>query len=199
MNWTNHVSLSFCYIIMLFFRMMSTESANSFTLIGEASDGGTMENLSRRLKVGCSMFFSAMHIFQTVVQFEYLEIQSSATLNLLWCYNGATARKTKFFRVEAWFVRQAPMKSFFFIFCTKNHLPSGYRWFVWHHVWSDRCGSSSMWGMYWHSSGPVGHTAQYHWEWVSELQVSKNRVQECSRKYCLYSPKLFLLNAVCAS
>lgn len=30
--------------------MMSTESANSFTLIGEASDGGTMENLSRRLK-----------------------------------------------------------------------------------------------------------------------------------------------------
>ncbi|KAG9474246.1 hypothetical protein GDO78_004517 [Eleutherodactylus coqui] len=31
-------------------RMMSTESANSFTLIGEASDGGTMENLSRRLK-----------------------------------------------------------------------------------------------------------------------------------------------------
>lgn len=32
-------------------RMMSTESANSFTLIGEASDGGTMENLSRRLKV----------------------------------------------------------------------------------------------------------------------------------------------------
>lgn len=30
---------------------MSTESANSFTLIGEASDGGTMENLSRRLKV----------------------------------------------------------------------------------------------------------------------------------------------------
>ena len=34
-----------------FVRMMSTESANSFTLIGEASDGGTMENLSRRLKV----------------------------------------------------------------------------------------------------------------------------------------------------
>ena len=32
-------------------RMMSTESANSFTLIGEALDGGTMENLSRRLKV----------------------------------------------------------------------------------------------------------------------------------------------------
>lgn len=30
--------------------MLSTESANSFTLIGEASDGGTMENLSRRLK-----------------------------------------------------------------------------------------------------------------------------------------------------
>lgn len=30
--------------------MMSTESANSFTLIGEASDGGSMENLSRRLK-----------------------------------------------------------------------------------------------------------------------------------------------------
>lgn len=29
--------------------MMSTESANSFTLIGEASD--SMENLSRRLKV----------------------------------------------------------------------------------------------------------------------------------------------------
>lgn len=36
---------------MLPYRMMSTESANSFTLIGEASDGGTMENLSRRLKV----------------------------------------------------------------------------------------------------------------------------------------------------
>ncbi len=35
----------------MFCRMMSTESANSFTLIGEASDGGTMENLSRRLKV----------------------------------------------------------------------------------------------------------------------------------------------------
>ncbi|EHB18358.1 Beclin-1 [Heterocephalus glaber] len=31
-------------------RMLSTESANSFTLLGEASDGGTMENLSRRLK-----------------------------------------------------------------------------------------------------------------------------------------------------
>ena len=36
--------------IKFFPRMMSTESANSFTLIGEASDGGTMENLSRRLK-----------------------------------------------------------------------------------------------------------------------------------------------------
>lgn len=33
---------------------MSTESANSFTLIGEASDGGTMENLSRRLKASCT-------------------------------------------------------------------------------------------------------------------------------------------------
>ncbi|KAB0341217.1 hypothetical protein FD754_018143 [Muntiacus muntjak] len=32
-------------------RMMSTESANSFTLIRAASNGGTMENLSRRLKV----------------------------------------------------------------------------------------------------------------------------------------------------
>ncbi|XP_010633833.1 beclin-1 isoform X2 [Fukomys damarensis] len=37
-------------------RMMSTESANSFTLIGEASDGGTMENLSRRLKVTGDLF-----------------------------------------------------------------------------------------------------------------------------------------------
>lgn len=36
---------------------MSTESANSFTLIGEASDGGTMENLSRRLKVVNSLTF----------------------------------------------------------------------------------------------------------------------------------------------
>uniref|UniRef100_A0A673ASJ2 Beclin-1 n=1 Tax=Sphaeramia orbicularis TaxID=375764 RepID=A0A673ASJ2_9TELE len=37
-------------------KMMSTESANSFTLIGEASDGGTMENLSRRLKVTSDLF-----------------------------------------------------------------------------------------------------------------------------------------------
>ncbi|XP_063107693.1 beclin-1 isoform X2 [Cavia porcellus] len=37
-------------------RMLSTESANSFTLIGEASDGGTMENLSRRLKVTGDLF-----------------------------------------------------------------------------------------------------------------------------------------------
>ncbi|XP_076433805.1 beclin-1 isoform X2 [Peromyscus maniculatus bairdii] len=37
-------------------RMMSTESVNSFTLIGEASDGGTMENLSRRLKVTGDLF-----------------------------------------------------------------------------------------------------------------------------------------------
>ncbi|CAI9180785.1 unnamed protein product [Rangifer tarandus platyrhynchus] len=37
-------------------RMMSTESANSFTLIGETSDGGTMENLSRRLKVTGDLF-----------------------------------------------------------------------------------------------------------------------------------------------
>lgn len=37
-------------------RMMSTESANSFTLIGDASDGGTMENLSRRLKVTSDLF-----------------------------------------------------------------------------------------------------------------------------------------------
>uniref|UniRef100_A0A8C6SK66 Beclin-1 n=1 Tax=Neogobius melanostomus TaxID=47308 RepID=A0A8C6SK66_9GOBI len=36
--------------------MMSTESANSFTLIGDASDGGTMENLSRRLKVTGDLF-----------------------------------------------------------------------------------------------------------------------------------------------
>lgn len=36
--------------------MMSTESVNSFTLIGEASDGGTMENLSRRLKVTSDLF-----------------------------------------------------------------------------------------------------------------------------------------------
>ncbi|XP_065109473.1 beclin-1 [Paramisgurnus dabryanus] len=37
-------------------RLMSTESTNSFTLIGEASDGGTMENLSRRLKVTSDLF-----------------------------------------------------------------------------------------------------------------------------------------------
>ncbi|KAG2461051.1 BECN1 protein, partial [Polypterus senegalus] len=37
-------------------RMLSTESANSFTLIGEASDGATMENLSRRLKVTSDLF-----------------------------------------------------------------------------------------------------------------------------------------------
>lgn len=37
-------------------RMMSTESANSFTLIGETSDGGSMENLSRRLKVASDLF-----------------------------------------------------------------------------------------------------------------------------------------------
>ncbi|XP_056326055.1 beclin-1 [Danio aesculapii] len=37
-------------------RMMSAESTNSFTLIGEASDGGTMENLSRRLKVTSNLF-----------------------------------------------------------------------------------------------------------------------------------------------
>ncbi|XP_012933146.1 beclin-1 isoform X2 [Heterocephalus glaber] len=37
-------------------RMLSTESANSFTLLGEASDGGTMENLSRRLKVTGDLF-----------------------------------------------------------------------------------------------------------------------------------------------
>ncbi|XP_059992069.1 beclin-1 isoform X4 [Lagenorhynchus albirostris] len=37
-------------------RMMSTESANSFTLIGEASDGGTMENLSRRFQVTGDLF-----------------------------------------------------------------------------------------------------------------------------------------------
>lgn len=50
-----HVQQSWqnCLILngVLFLRMMSTESANSFTLIGDASDGGTMENLSRRLKV----------------------------------------------------------------------------------------------------------------------------------------------------
>ena len=45
--------------------MMSTESANSFTLIGEASDGGTMENLSRRLKVNVNSVMSGYsdHIF----------------------------------------------------------------------------------------------------------------------------------------
>ena len=37
-------------------RMMSRESANSFTLIREASDGSTMENLSRRLKVTGDLF-----------------------------------------------------------------------------------------------------------------------------------------------
>ncbi|XP_067869501.1 beclin-1 isoform X2 [Heterodontus francisci] len=35
---------------------LQLESANSFTLIGEASDGGTMENLSRRLKVTSDLF-----------------------------------------------------------------------------------------------------------------------------------------------
>ncbi|XP_033622631.1 LOW QUALITY PROTEIN: beclin-1-like [Fukomys damarensis] len=37
-------------------RTLSTESANSFTLIGEASGGDTMENLSRRLKVTGDLF-----------------------------------------------------------------------------------------------------------------------------------------------
>lgn len=46
-SWQNCLTLNG----VLFLRMMSTESANSFTLIGDASDGGTMENLSRRLKV----------------------------------------------------------------------------------------------------------------------------------------------------
>ncbi|KAB1278628.1 Beclin-1 [Camelus dromedarius] len=36
--------------------MMSTASANSFTLIREASHGGTMENLSQRLKVTGDLF-----------------------------------------------------------------------------------------------------------------------------------------------
>ena len=36
--------------------MTSTESAKSFSLIGEASDGGTMENLSWRLKVTGDLF-----------------------------------------------------------------------------------------------------------------------------------------------
>lgn len=45
------VAYGYGYICLFLYRMMSTESANSFTLIGEASDGGTMENLSRRLKV----------------------------------------------------------------------------------------------------------------------------------------------------
>ncbi|XP_032296816.1 beclin-1 isoform X3 [Coturnix japonica] len=44
------------FSVQFFPRMMSTESANSFTLIGEASDGGTMENLSRRLKVTGDLF-----------------------------------------------------------------------------------------------------------------------------------------------
>ncbi|XP_015284306.1 PREDICTED: beclin-1-like, partial [Gekko japonicus] len=43
-------------LLIRYGRMMSTESANSFTLIGEASDGGTMENLSRRLKVTGDLF-----------------------------------------------------------------------------------------------------------------------------------------------
>lgn len=46
----------------LLYRMMSTESANSFTLIGEASDGGTMENLSRRLKVQSAERLKVNHI-----------------------------------------------------------------------------------------------------------------------------------------
>ncbi|MBZ3889322.1 Beclin-1 [Sciurus carolinensis] len=37
-------------------RMMSTESAHSFALIREASDGGTVENLSWRLKVTWNLF-----------------------------------------------------------------------------------------------------------------------------------------------
>ncbi|XP_032821445.1 beclin-1 isoform X3 [Petromyzon marinus] len=37
-------------------RMMSMESANSFTLIGEASDGGVTEHLSRRIKVMSDLF-----------------------------------------------------------------------------------------------------------------------------------------------
>ncbi|KAM9425413.1 beclin-1 [Pholidichthys leucotaenia] len=37
-------------------RITSTESANSFTLIGDTSDGGTMENLSRKVKVTSGLF-----------------------------------------------------------------------------------------------------------------------------------------------
>lgn len=48
--------------------MMSTESANSFTLIGEASDGGTMENLSRRLKVNPTSTKHSYENFNTVFQ-----------------------------------------------------------------------------------------------------------------------------------
>lgn len=53
LGWCLH---SFVCVCVRVHRMMSTESANSFTLIGEASDGGTMENLSRRLKVTSDLF-----------------------------------------------------------------------------------------------------------------------------------------------
>lgn len=69
--------------------MMSTESANSFTLIGEASDGGTMENLSRRLKVIGSPFLKTetaetggrclMRVFLAQVTSDLFDIMSGQT------------------------------------------------------------------------------------------------------------------------
>lgn len=69
-----HVQQSWqnCLILngVLFLRMMSTESANSFTLIGDASDGGTMENLSRRLKVtNMHWFHGVLSVWQNQISF----------------------------------------------------------------------------------------------------------------------------------
>lgn len=44
-----------------------------------------------------------------------------------------------------------------------------------HHVGPDRCGSPTVWGMHRYSFRPAGHSAQRHWKWVSELQVSTSR------------------------
>lgn len=44
-----------------------------------------------------------------------------------------------------------------------------------HHVRPDRCGSPTVWGMHRYSFRPAGHSAQRHWKWVSELQVSTSR------------------------
>ncbi|NXL11473.1 BECN1 protein, partial [Mesembrinibis cayennensis] len=60
-------------------RMMSTESANSFTLIGEASDGGTMENLSRRLKATACGFTWPNGEFFPQVTGDLFDIMSGQT------------------------------------------------------------------------------------------------------------------------